>query len=203
MNRRFRFLSISTEDDSSGKAELEIEKVFYAKLLNRSLLSQAREVVHHEQWELKIPKADNNACSGRMRIRKITKPNQEPEYILAIKTKHFLGGETEVGNPSSEDAFKQFKAMSSRGMVKTRYVFDIPNMKEKWEIDTFDYPDGTPCDWCKVDLELKSQIKNLPPFPVGLLDDKTIISNDDQQINARMQIQELYDKVFIRKNEHC
>ena len=197
----FSLFNIATEDNATGKAEIELEKVFYAKILDRNLLATAKEIEHHEQWELKIPKTDENSSSGRMRVRKTTKPNAEPEYVLTIKTKHYLGGETEVGNHSSEDAFKQFKAMSARGMIKTRYVFDIPNRIEKWEVDVFDYPDGTPCDWCKIDLELKSDIVGLPPFPTGLFDERNVITNEDRCLESHMRIQELYDTVFIRKNE--
>lgn len=199
--RPFSFLNVSMEDNASGKAEVELEKVFYAKLLDRNLLSTAREVEHHEQWEIKIPKTDENGGSGRMRVRKTTKPNAEPEYVLTIKTKHYLGGESEVGNPSSEDAFKQFKLMSPRGMIKTRYVFDIPNLVEKWEVDVFTYPDGSPCDWCKIDLELKTDIRGVPPFPKGLFDETSVLTNGDRNMNAAIIIQELYDTVFIRKNE--
>ncbi|MDD2879755.1 MAG: hypothetical protein PHQ58_04915 [Rhodoferax sp.] len=195
------FFNVATEDNATGKAEIELEMVFYAKLLDRNLLATAKETEHHEQWEIKIPKTDETASSGRMRVRKTTKPNSEPEYVLTIKTKHYLGGETEVGNPSSEDAFKQFKAMSPRGMNKTRYVFDIPNRVEKWEVDIFDNPDGTPCDWCKIDLELKSNIREVPAFPVGLFDERSVITNNDRSVESHMKIQELYDTVFIRKNE--
>lgn len=199
--RRNRWLTPCFEDDSSGKAEIEIEHVFYAKLANRGALTLAREVQHQEQWELKIPKTDDNASSGRMRIRKITTPNQEPQYILAIKTKHHLGGEIEVGNPSSEDAFNQFKAMSARGMIKTRYVFDIPNREEKWEVDTYTHLDGTPCEWCKIDLEVKTTERAIPPFPIGLFDETSVMSANDRSMAHQMKIQELYDTVFIRKNE--
>lgn len=197
----FDHIVVALEDNSSGKSEVEEERVFYAKLLNRDLLAQAKEVEHHEQWEIKIPKTDDNACSGRMRVRKTTKVNQEPEYVLTTKTKHPLGGENETGNPSSEDAFNQFKGMAPAGMIKTRYVFDIPNRLEKWEVDTFVHLDGTPSDWCKIDLERKTDNRELPAFPLGLFDESTVMESCERSMASQMKIRELYDTIFIRKNE--
>lgn len=204
-------LQLAMEEASDGKANKEVELVFYAQLVNLEALSRAELVEDHEQWEYRFPKTPGNASSGRMRVRKTTelKPSQkEPEYVLTIKTKLTDGtkGELEVSNPSSEAAFKQLEAISERGMIKRRYVLPIPGYKAKWEIDCYYPNDGTQSnglqfyEWVKIDLELQDGDPDfVPTLPDGFTN---VISPFNRRADDEAQIRMLYDQYFLRKNKY-
>lgn len=199
--------AIALEEAATGEANQERELVYYAKLAENHevVLKQAVSREHHEQWELRVDKTDENATAGRFRVRKTTPVGDdagEAEYVLTSKTKLPDGsGETEVAVPSSEAQFNQFKAMSPRGMIKTRYTFDIPGRVDKWEIDTFIDQRGNPSPWVKIDLEITDGNFTRPPFPVGLLDETTVITNSMKSSLVHNVIRELYEDVFITKNQ--
>lgn len=191
------------EEASDGQANREKERVFYAQLLDKSVLAQASHVEHHDQWELRIDLTEDNFQAGRFRVRATTQPgNDVPEYVLTSKTKFENGDEEEVPTPSSQAQFEQFKRMSPRGMIKTRYSFDIPGRKDKWEVDTFlDPQTRRMSDWVKIDLEFNDpNIQTVPAFPAGLLVESSIISNLTGTDEAKAKIRELYEKLFITKN---
>ena len=195
------------EEAATGQSNQEREMVFYAKLAEGSdeVLKAAQHREHHEQWELRVEKADDNAAGGRFRVRRTTAvgtDNHAVEYVLTSKTKLSDGsGENEVSVPSSEDQFNQFKLMSPRGMIKTRYTFDIPGRPDKWEVDTFVDQKGDPSAWVKIDLEITDGNFTRPPFPPGLIDEMTVMTNAMKSIEISQRIRQLYDEVFITPNQ--
>lgn len=202
MRNGIMHLFLSLEEAATGVANIEVEKVFYAKLLDKSILDTAESSESHEQWELRIAKTTLNASGGRIRIRKTTKAGENPEYVLTSKTRNAEGGELEIANPSSADAFEQFKHLAEKGMIKKRYVFDIPGRPDKWEVDTYLNQDGSLSEWTKIDLEISDGNFEIPSFPEGLLDLQSLISNDQKSHESEALIRSLYDKVFITKNEY-
>lgn len=198
-------LTLNKEEASTGVVNLEKEYVFYARVDSlANLKAMAANIEHHEQWEIRIPKTNKNATACRMRVRKTTYPNNEAkpaEYVLTVKTKTADGAESEVANPSSEDAFKQFVASAEQGMIKTRYTVPIEGRRGVWEIDTFKTKDGKEVSWCKLDYEVVKGEENLeiPNLPSGFVDIIPAIGKTPVQ---EAQVRVLYDRYFITPNPH-
>ena len=199
--------SVAMEEDATGVAKVETEFVFYAHMgpSAADVLKTAELIEGHEQWELRIPQEGGNASGGRMRVR-MTTTGDQVEYVRTTKTKLPDGSENEVALPSSVDEFKQFKAMSPRGMLKTRHVFAIPRLKEKWEVDTYiDPTTGELSPWMKIDLELDAETERkgfaLPKFPDGLVgEDYHILSKGARSKLIQDAISWLYEYIFITPN---
>jgi hypothetical protein len=189
---------VAMEEAATGVANVEVEKVFYAKLEDRSILDHAAKFEDHEQWELRIALTEENASAGRIRIRKTTQSGALPEYVQTCKTKLIEGGEKEVANVSSADAFEQFKLLAEKGMCKRRYIFDVPGCTAKWEVDTYKNLDGTDNPWCKIDFEFTDGNTEVPPMLPGFTE---IIPADDKTNEQKTLVSQLYETVFIRKNE--
>lgn len=188
----------TTSDEPTGEAFIEKEYVLYAKIEDPTVLDKAESFSIQEQWEIKIPKTHENVDSGRIRIRR-NDVDGMVSYILTIKTK-VKEGEKEVELVASEDAFKQFKILAGNGMHKKRYVFPIEGTELKWEVDVFFMDEMKMSPYVKIDLEVKEPLTKLPDLPVGFTD---IITNQKskQTDEEKRKIQELYNTVFLKKNE--
>lgn len=216
MKRNLKQLLIALEEQATGRATAEQEYVFYAKLSDPSILAKASHAEHHEQWNLKVDKTADNYCSGRIRIRK-TEENGKVTYVQTTKTpmkppagESNLSGVTvpdasqnmlEVGIEVTEDAFKQFKMIADQGMIKTRYTFPIEGTELKFEVDVFHLPSGEKAQWVKIDLEVDQPLESIPPLPEGF-SEAILNQKDDQTDEEKQLIRNLYDTVFLTKNEY-
>jgi len=201
MSRLLRtIVSTALEERTDGVAEKEIEYVFYGRIVDFEELKNAQRSEEHEQWEIKIPRTDNNAVGGRMRVRKVVKHDPaNPEYQLTTKTETRDGHSIEVTVPTTVDNFRQFQALSERGMIKTRYVFEIEGSDNIWEVDVFKKPGGGFWEWCKIDLEVDAMTKQVPPFPIELAN--IIAAQEGNRTEEEEnKIRSLYDYEFITKN---
>lgn len=193
-----------------GIAKDEIEYVFYGRLVDPKELSGAVENEKQEQWEIRIEKNDGNATAGAMRVRK----TNDDQYTFTSKV-YVPGkfGKKEVELESTVDQFNQFKAMSPRGMDKTRYIFIAvgtegtwPGEDAKyggalfWEVDVFTKDDGTLEEWVKIDLEVPNVNVKAPAFPIQLQD---LITNQYGHRTPEEEriVSELYDKKFTLPNQ--
>ncbi len=198
---------IAMEDDITGKPNQEMELVFYAQLTPayEEVLHHAVHREAHEQWELRVPKSDDNAVAGRFRVRKtspIGMDKGEVQYVLTSKTKALNGrGEIEVGVASSPAQFEQFRAMSAQGMIKHRYEFMVHGRPDRWQVDIYHDKDGAAYPWVKMDYEVTNEDFTCPPFPAGLIDEATVIHNGMSDPGVKAKIRELYDQCFITKNQ--
>lgn len=216
MKRNLKQLLIALEEQATGKMNFEKEYVFYAKLVDSSILEQASHVENQQQWTLKIDKTDKNYCSGQIRIRR-TDDNGKVSYVQTVKTpmKPLEGDSArsdatvpdasqnmlEVAIDASEDAFKQFKMIADQGMIKTRYTFPIEGTELKFEVDVFHLANGEKSQWVKIDLEVDKPLESIPPLPDGFSD--AIMNQKDEQTDAEKQIiRSLYEDVFLTKNEY-
>jgi hypothetical protein len=197
-----KFMQTALEDNSSGKANLELEYTLYCKIKDFSILKLADYQEDHEQWEVKFPKFDTTAVNARMRVRKTT--NFEGiEYVQTTKTKVSTGGETEVGVEVTEDSFKQFKLLAPSGMLKRRFVFAIRGTDYKWEVDVYFKEDGTYQEYCKIDLEVKEKLLELPPLPGNGCFTDVIYNQYGQRTKQEIDlITTLHDTVFSLKNQY-
>jgi hypothetical protein len=199
-------LRVALEDVADGKAHIETEHVLYARITDFAFLANAKSMEHHEQWELKFPKTDKNAGSGRIRIRKTVREGMPPEYTQTSKTKDpKSGGNVEVTIPVSEELFNQFRIMSGNGMRKDRYHYPVDDGSDRvYEVDMYLKHDSQPgakqyYEWCKIDLEVDDMNAAMPPLPEGFAD---IISapfgkrTDEEEA----RVTSLYHNEFTAKN---
>ncbi|MNU19568.1 hypothetical protein D3C71_77970 [compost metagenome] len=211
-------LRVALEEDTSGKANNEIEHTYYAQLKDLSQLQKAAELEKQEQWELRIPQtAGFNALGGQIRIRKTEVAKREgdtplgpesqtspAEYVLTVKVQGGAdGGRREASLPASEDIFTMFKFLSGKGMVKHRYIFPVEGSDRIWEVDTFLKEDGTYSDWVKIDFEVEDLNATVPPLPVSV-DMETIVTNAKNHMTEAEQklVTDLYDRVFLTLNQY-
>lgn len=205
-------LSLEAED-TSGVKKTEIEYTIYARIADFSVLERAKSMEYQEQWEIKIPKVGNSPLEGRFRIRATASVGQPTTYAQTLKVKHIIeetttegqpninpNQNTEITTPTTVDAFHQFKLLSPAGMVKERYLYDIAGLPYQWEVDVFILPDGKRHEWCKIDLEVKEPLEQLPGLPPGFRD---AITNQTGKRTFEEEhfVRTLYDDVFITKNQ--
>ena len=197
---------ISTEDDSSGKASSEKEYVFYAKLLDPSILENATKEEHHEQWGIRVEKNDKNMAAGRLRVRKII-TGGSTEHVMTIKVEQKIeqaqGGNApaqnmkEVGISVSEDIFIMFRQMSDSGMIKTRYTIPFSGMN--LEVDRFYLPNNEFSDWVKIDLEAPKPLEQMIELPEAF--GEVVYNQAHQQTPEEKElVTRLYENVFLSKH---
>lgn len=198
-------LMISNEaEDMSGRTSAEVERVLYARLADFEFLKGSNGADHQEQWSVKVPKTDENAGSGSIRVRKsinLREPSAPIQYVLATKLDiGNRGSSAETPEPSTSDQFKIFKYMGNKGMIKDRYYFDIPNSDLKWEVDCFPKEGGLYHEWVKIDLEKWPRGKALPQLPMDTLE---IIDGSPGYLSDenKAKVSELYETIFLTKNE--
>lgn len=192
---------LALEEDSSGKTKLEKELVFYARIESSEVFKKANQALteFQKQFELRIPKSEDNLSAGRIRVRATSLDNGIFEYVQTTKIKT-EGGENETSVKVTEDVFEQFKLLANAGMVKTRYIYDIPDRQEKWEVDVFRLESGALANWVKIDFEfIDMENKAVPELPEGFLDiiPSTSKSKEDQDF-----IYDLYEKVFLASGKN-
>jgi len=188
--------TLALEEEQLGKTSIEDERCFYAKMEDAAILQKAVGRERQEQWELKQFADDHSTRVGRIRVRKVGASN--PEYFITSKIPAERG-EEETTDKISEDFFNAFKKMSSCGMIKTRYYFDVPGRPEKWEVDVFETNEGKICNYVKMDFEFaEGQPREVPGLPEGFSNPISAKTTDPQQ---KAFIQQLYDQVFRSNKE--
>ncbi len=195
-----KILQLSLEEESAGITVVEEEKTFYASIDHFDILLKAVDREYQEQYQVTIPKTDENQNAGRMRVRATTKNNGETEYVQTLKIKADVG-ENETSHLVTIDVFKQFKLIATNAMLKTRYTFPIEGRKECWEVDVFKFQDGEHkgkvANWCKIDYEFKDPTnREIPPLPEGFSD---VIAGDTTDQEEKDFIRSLYEKIFLTK----
>ena len=158
----------------NSKPNPETEVAIYAKMTNPEGLKEAEHVEHHEQLE--GPSVDG----GRFRCRKTT-TGESVTYVLTMKVKvkdsgvAGIDGSLEYDLDIDEAFYEAFKHLSTKRLVKTRYVFhgkntslntgegeEAPHLPPvKYEVDVFTKSDGTTSEWVKIDIELDGIIAKL------------------------------------------
>ena len=199
---------ISNEaEDTSGRTAAEIERVVYARVSSFDFLERAIGAERQEQWSVKLPKTDENAGSGSIRVRMITnlrEPGAAVQYVLTSKLDiGKMGNCAETSEQSSADQFNIFKYFANKGMKKDRYVFPIEGSDLVWEVDCFQRPAGTTghayFEWVKIDLEKWPAGKELPQLPFAVAE---MVDGDksNQTADTKAKIDRLYQEVFLLPN---
>jgi CYTH domain-containing protein len=189
-------LVVSQEANADGQTRVEKEIVTYGKLVDFDELKKADRKEDQEQWEIRT-RDEKNQYSGCIRIR-CTDGNK---YVLTIKTFKPEKGdlmETEVEIPTEVGAnvLEEFKKLSTGGMIKTRYFFNVPDSELVWEVDVYYDEKKEPRSWCKIDLEVPDLRLKRPELPIQLKDAREIPAKgrteDDQCF-----VERLMDREFI------
>lgn len=205
-------LRLALEEAANGAANQEIEHVFYARLNgNRELFEKAAGREFQEQWEIKVPRTEENKAEGRIRVRHTAKTDGTEQYVLTTKT----AGDgklarLEVAIPTTKDHFKQFKMMANGGMKKVRFFFPIQGSELVWEIDMFVNDPvltaeeclaegATFREWCKIDLEVKDRTALVPPLPIHF---EEIITKQmgERTPEEEQHVRSLYESIFTIKH---
>lgn len=160
-------MAIEQQEDLAVKAEKEQEITFYAHIQKPEGLEQAYGSEEHVQAEIKIDK------DRRIRVRKTTSKDKEPEYTITTKVirSDVEGVRTfdETTEVITKEVFEIFKNTVPSYQNKTRYFFKIESIKVtdaegekeidlgdlKYEVDVFTNSDGKRSDWCKIDVEIQ------------------------------------------------
>lgn len=191
-----RGIHASLEGETDGQARVEKEIVIYGKIEDLDELKKADRKEDQEQWELRV-RVEGNQYAGCIRIRCIDKK----KYILTTKTfkpdkGDLMESEVELDAEAGAKMMEEFKKLSTGGMIKTRYIFKIPDSELIWEVDVYYDEKGEPRTWCKIDLEVSDLRIKRPELPIKLKEAREIPaknrSEDDQKF-----VERLMDKEFI------
>ena len=188
--------------ENAGEAVREKEHVVFARLLDFSQLRQANKAEIQEQYGIRINKTEENAGSGKIRIRKITARNGHVRYEMTTKS-DVSEGKIEVTVPTTEANFIQMKVLADSGMLKHRYVFNVKGTGLKWEIDAVPDGNGGYYPWVRAEIEVKDLKESLPDFP--LKTEEIIFPPQFSEISEeehKKKTDELYKRFFVTGNPH-
>lgn len=179
-----RNLLVSLEGKADGTPQVEKEIVIYGKIVDFEQLKKADRKEEQEQWEIRV-KDDNLKYGGCIRLRCI----DGKRYILTTKTfvpekGDLMETEIELASDVGANMLKEFKKLSTGGMVKTRYFYDVPDSELVWEVDVYYDEKKEPRQWCKIDLEVTDLRTKRPELPIELKDAQEIPGKnrtDEQQ----------------------
>ena len=189
-------LVVSQEADADGQTRAEKEIVTYGKIVDFDELKKADRKEEQEQWEIR-QRDEKNQYAGCIRIRCL----DGKKYILTTKTfKPEKGNlmETEVELPAEVGAnmLEEFKKLSTGGMIKTRYFFNVPDSDLIWEVDVYFDEKGNPRTWCKIDLEVPDLRIKRPELPIQLKEPREIPAKNRSEDDQRF-LDRLMDREFV------
>lgn len=200
-NSVLRGLLASLESRPDGQTRVEKEVVIYGKIVDFDELKKANRKEEQEQWEIRI-KDDSSQYGGCVRIRCLN----GKQYILTIKTYRpdegdLMETETELPAEVGVNMLQEFRKLSSGGMIKTRYFFDVPDSDLVWEVDVYYDEKKQPREWCKVDLEVSDLRLKRPDLPIQLTQAREIPPKNRTEDQQRF-IERLMGKEFVAPNPY-
>jgi len=180
----------------------EKEYAYVAMVADFNELEEKASEVHEiEQWFLMTNRRKNNGIIyGTIRVRSTDGGN----YTLTVKEGtekkgiDIMQDQKESTVDISKEMFDSFKNLAPRDEVKTRYVFPVPDKDYKWEVDVYTTADGDTSDWCKIDLEVRRPLKNIPDFPVAL---DMVVDMHSKSAPEREYASQILDKLIIRRRD--
>lgn len=187
---------VSLEANADGQTRVEKEIVTYGKIVDFDELKKADRKEEQEQWEIRT-RDEKNLYSGCIRIRCLN----GSKYILTTKTFKGEKGnlmETEVELPADVgvNMLEEFRKLSTGGMIKTRYFFDVPDSELVWEVDVYYDEKKNPRTWCKIDLEVPDLRIKRPELPIQLNGAREIPAKNRTEDDQRF-VERLMDREFV------
>jgi hypothetical protein len=196
------------EEIADGKSRKEREYEFIGRMVDLAQLMHAQSFEMQEQWEIKIPHTEENAGSGRMRVRQVIPSSGDvPVYVHTTKTEFDEQGDCdEVNLPSTQSHFKQYEMLADKGMLKDRYFFAVEGSELVWHLDMY-YVRGSKAgekkytQWCRLELEVPDRNQPLPPFPVQL-EDLIASQKGNRSEEEEAKIKMLFEHEFLTPNKY-
>jgi hypothetical protein len=216
-------MNVFSKPKEASNKQRETEIVLYARIHNFDNLKLADKKESHEQWSV-------NAPFGKVRVRKTTAPELAPKFETTVKTRNGKLGMNdgdETNLVCDESYFESFKAISSEGMIKDRFVFKASKVTMKgntgdenlnasedviFEVDVFKDKQGNYLPYVKIDIEINKLMARLGQskldttklkFDISIrqlpLQLTDVIRGDDDSEDKRAFIKELYAKYFVTK----
>lgn len=166
-------LNEEVKDDGKTK---EIEYRFFAILNDFTQLEKADKKYRMEQWSIRTDMGTKmNDGSGRSLFGDIrVRAYDNRRFVFTVKSndvklkKEHLITNQETEKSINREMFDQLKSLSPQGMIKTRYIFNIPNTELKWEVDVFETNDGDISSWIRIELEVPEKLDKVPEFPLDV-----------------------------------
>lgn len=190
---------VETTPDTESTTIKEKEYVVYFRTLDFKQLQNAKHAIKQRQWQFYVPKTDDNAGSGKIRVRELISHDGNTKYELTIKSE-VKDGNIESSIECSKEMFTQIAFLADSGMYKHRYEFPIENSDLKWEIDV--YPDGNGgyYPWGRAELEVKEELTELPKLPIEV--EEIITPEEASTEEGKVKVKELFSKFFLKKNKY-
>lgn len=190
---------VETTPDTESTTIKEKEYVVYFRTLDFKQLQNAKHAIKQRQWQFYVPKTDDNAGSGKIRVRELISHDGNTKYEFTIKSE-VKDGNIESSIECSKEMFIQIAFLADSGMYKHRYEFPIENSNLKWEIDV--YPDGNGgyYPWGRAELEVKEELTELPKLPIEV--EEIITPEEASTEEGKVKVKELFSKFFLKKNKY-
>jgi hypothetical protein len=205
-----RLAFANPEEEASFEASgMEYENEIYISGYDlNQIVTTATYHEGQEQWGIFVPKSDQNASSGSIRVRMTEHEDASVVYEQTTKTDAKEKGKLENERPSDEVMFGQFKLMADQGLIKMRYVIEAQTRDGepfKFEVDIFRNGKGEVVPWAKIDAELPDGYE-LTPEEIPFTHDELIILTPamkvDRQAEVNKKVAKLYETYFRSPNVH-
>lgn len=183
-------------ESSTSATEREFE--VYGRLVDFNQLEACNSFEGHSQWG--IPLEHPAGREGVIRVRSI----DDRLYMQTIKIKGGQEGDQEVEIEVDRTVFEVIKSMTTHGLVKNRYKFQMTD-ELVYEVDVFMKEDGTFSEWVKIDIEIPAEgtidewLEKLPNLPIDLEDERVILPGKKSPEDGKW-VGELFEREFTIPN---
>lgn len=190
----------------AAKVEYEIE-VYLEGFDLEEVKSKASSYEVQEQWGIYVPKTEQNASGGSMRVRRTDTEGNESVFVHTTKLERKGAGKPEHEVVAHPDLFEMYKLMADQGLIKTRY--NVPaeltnGTKYVLEVDVFYNKVGELVPWCKIDAEFPEDAEvKLTKEDIPFSHTDLIICTPEQKgadTALAKKIGSLYEKYFRTPN---
>lgn len=176
-------------EDVSGKAQKEVEHVFYGKISDPKQLDELSKqpfVTKHlqEQSQCTIP-GRGQERGDTLRVRRVNRDKS------VLTRKAFVPGQPGMDEKTLEVGEGLFEFLSSafgECVAKMRYTIKPEGYDHPLELDVFLNAQGLPTGYAKFDYEVTSPEDTPPPLPLNLTDLKHVNpyrSTDEERAHLR------------------
>lgn len=203
----FREIYLSLEEANPAEVTREKEYMFFFYLQDPSVLNSLTTKAKQEQWQILIPKSEDNLRGGSIRVRKEV-TDMGVKFTQTYKLWDDEPGKDEIEYEIPQEVFEAHRALCSNGQIKTRYTIPIdgtlglgPNGKAlAWQVDVFKDKQGVVIPWVKVDLEVKEALDQIPKFP--LEHTQAILHQRGERTEAEeAQVRKLLDELYTTNHQ--
>ena len=207
MRTWFGELFYSLEEATPAQVTREKEYMFFFHLSDTSVLDSLTTKSKQEQWQILIPKSEENLRGGIVRVRKEV-TDMGVTYTQTHKLWDSEPGKDEIELEIPQEVFEAHRMLCARGQVKTRYTIPIDGtlgLGPKgaglcWEVDVFRDLQGEIIPWVKVDLEVKEALDTIPKFPLEHTH-AILHQRGERTESEEAQVRKLLDELYVTHHQ--